>query len=504
MGVRFLWAVIIGFLVGVFARSFLPLGLFVAGFSLLIAAATLAFAFLDSTRAQTLLVIAVALTAFSAGIARMNEAVLVGDPALSERLGQKITIDGIVSDEPDVRENGVRLSIQAELLTVASSTLQIRAGVLVIAPPHTNALYGDRIRATGTLRLPQSFDTGGGREFNYPEYLAKDGIGYDLAFASVESVPAKNQGNFLKSSAIWVKQKFLEGLGDSLPEPQSGLAGGITVGAKRGLGRELNDAFKKVSLVHIVVLSGYNITVVINAIVKMFSRLRAPRIFGFVGGGFVAIFFALMTGGAASSVRAAVMAIIAIFGRATGRVYLASRALGVVALGMVLWNPFILAFDPGFQLSALATLGLIWFTPLFASRLQWITEKYALREIASSTLGTQLAVLPLLLYQNGQLPIYALPANLFALVAVPPAMFFSAIASLAGIIAGPAAPIIAFPAHILLSYIIDVAKFFSSLPFSSFALGAFSAWWLFAAYGGMLALVVAIKKRTTGKNPSRR
>ena len=194
-----------------------------------------------------------------------------------------------------------------------------------------------------------------------------------------------------------------------------------------------------------------------------------------------------MTGGASSSVRAAAMAVIGVVGRATGRLYLASRALGVVALGMVIWNPFILAFDLGFQLSVLATLGLIWFTPIFSARLQWITERFALREIAASTLGTQLAVLPLLLYQNGQLPLFSLPANLLALVAVPPAMLATAIASVGGLDcrAPIAVPEIAFPAYILLTYIIEVAKFFASLPFASVAIGAFSAWWMFLAYAAM-------------------
>jgi competence protein ComEC len=230
---------------------------------------------------------------------------------------------------------------------------------------------------------------------------------------------------------------------------------------------------------------------VMNGALRIFSG--APRLFRLFLGAFIAIFFALMTGGASSSVRAAAMAVIGVVGRATGRLYLASRALGVVALGMVLWNPFILAFDLGFQLSVLATLGLIWFTPIFKARLKWITEKFALREIAASTLGTQLAVLPLLLYQNGQLPLFSLPANLLALAAVPPAMFFSSIASVGGLIAGPIAPIIAFPAYILLSYIIDVAKFFASLPFASVAIGAFSAWWMFLAYAGMFGGFVFVK-----------
>lgn len=210
----------------------------------------------------------------------------------------------------------------------------------------------------------------------------------------------------------------------------------------------------------------------------------------------VAVFFALITGLASSSVRAASMAVIATIGKASGRTYLASRALAVVAVGMVAWNPFVLAFDPGFQLSIIATLGLIHIAPFFADRLPWVTERFGLREIAAATLGTQAAVLPLILYQSGSLSIYSLPANLLALIVVPWAMLLSFIAGVVGTVAGPIAPVVGFPAYILLWYITLVADFFAWLPFSSLTIPAFSAMWLFVMYGLLVCVVFVFKKRT--------
>ena len=492
-----LFTVIFGFLAGVFARSFYPLGFAVAGFMALLAVTAFIFAYFDEAKRKSLIIIAVALVAFAGGILRMNSAVLLGDPELTSRLNKEIIVEGVVSEEPDVRESNVRISLKADNLVLGTSTIPISAGILVVAPRNTSVKYGDRIRASGLLRTPESFETGIGREFNYPEYLAKDGIGYELAFANVEKAEGDNEANFFKAGAIWIKQKFLEGLWLALSEPEAGLAGGITVGAKRGLGKDLSGIFIVVGLIHIVVLSGYNIMLVINGALKVFSR--APRLFKLFLTAFIAVSFALMTGGASSSVRAAAMAVIGVVGRATGRLYFASRVLAIVAFGMVLWNPFLLSFDTGFQLSVLATLGLIWFTPIFSEHLKWITAKFALREIAATTLGTQLAVLPLLMYQNGQLPLFSLPANLLALIAIPPAMAASTIASLAGLIAEPIAPVIAFPAYLLLTYIIDVAKFFAALPFASVAIGAFGAWWMFLAYAAMFGGFVFIKKRAAMK-----
>ncbi len=479
MAVKIFWSVVAGFAVGVFLRSFLPLGWYAAGFFGVLGVSLLLLSW--GSRSKAGIVIGMALLACTGGILRMHEARLVGDVALNQKLEQKVVIEGYVFEEPDSRENNIRLSVRAEKLIAKDVEQSVKAGVLVVVPLHTIVSYGDLVRAEGTLRLPRSFATEKGgdlsraesREFNYPAFLAKDGIGYELAFADVEKT-GEGWKNPLKAGAIWVKQTYLQGLGMALPEPQAGLAGGITAGDKRALGGELTDIFRTVGLIHIIVLSGYNIMIVMYGIGWLLEK------FGVRGWGeatigiMIACFFALMTGLAAASVRAAAMASIAFVGKALpGRVYLANRVLAFVAAGMVLWNPYILAFDPGFQLSVIATWGMLAFSPHLASKLWFLTDRLALREIAATTMATQLTVLPLLLYQNGTLSLVSLPANLLALIAVPWAMLASFIAGLFGIFAGPIAPIIGFPAYFLLSYILLVAEWAARIPFASVSVGSF-------------------------------
>jgi competence protein ComEC len=494
MGSRILWAVVGGFLVGVFVRSFVPIGFAFAGFAALLAVTAL----LLSRTTRGTLVIAVALLAFAAGIARMDAASLSGDPVLTQKLDSKVTLEGMVSAEPDVRETGTRISVAVSALVEKDGTrIPVNAGVLILAPPHTEIAYGDRVRVSGTLQLPQAFDTGEGRQFDYPEYLAASGIAYELDFAQIDRT-GENDGNILQAAAINAKELYLRGENAVLADPEAALAGGITVGDKRSIGPELTGVFERDSLIHMVVLSGYNITVVINAVRWLLQLL--PRSVQYGGAASAVVFFILMSGGASSAVRAGAMALIAVFARATGRVYLADRILGVVAFCMVLYNPFTLAFDPSFQLSALATIGLIAFTPMFDAHLRWLPEGFGLREIAASTLGTQLAVLPFLLYQNGQMPLYALPANLFALAPVPLAMLLSFIAAAGGMIFGSLATPLAFPAYALLWYIIAVAKFFAALPFSGVSIGAFGAWLMFAAYAAMFGGLWIMQKRKNAQH----
>ncbi len=492
MGSNVLWAIVGGFLAGVFIRSFVPLGFTFSLFFALLGLIILALTFLDKEKLRVGIVVASALFSLGLGLFRMDAAVKIGDPHLTEMVGEEVTLRGVVVKEPDIREKGDRLSISVHELVVGSSTITVSAGTLVLAPPHSGISYGDEIEASGKLRLPEAFETGEGRAFNYPYYLAAYGIVYELAFAKTKKL-SSGHGNSILSAAISLKHFYVRGMGAALPEPEAGLASGITVGDKRSLGSELTEEFQKVSLIHMVVLSGYNITVVMDAAARLLAF--APRTAQFGTAGFIALFFVLMSGGAASAVRAGSMALIGVFARATSRVFLAARALGVVAFLMVLWDPFTLAFDPSFQLSALATLGLIFFTPLFTEKLTWITERFAIRETAAATLGTQTAVLPLLLYQNGEFPLYALPANLLALIPVPLAMLFSLIAAVAGMLFGTYAVPFGAPAYILLAYIVGVAHVFSSLPFASVSIPAFSPWLLAFLYTLLVATAVILHFR---------
>lgn len=487
MSAHILWSVVAGFAIGVFVRSFFPLGWYVAGFFAVLGIGLLLLSW--NIRSKSGIVLCIALLACAGGILRMHDARLIGDVTLNQELEKKVIIEGRVFEEPDSRENNIRLSVQAEKIIVKDAEEPINAAVLVIAPLHTLVSYGDHVRAEGTLKLPESFEAGTGREFNYPAFLAKDGIGYELVFANVEKI-GEGWKNPLKSGAIWIKQTYLEGLGMALSEPQAGLAGGITAGDKRALGGELTDVFRTVGLIHIIVLSGYNIMIVMYGASWLLEKIGIRGWTEASIGIGVAVFFALITGLAAASVRAAAMASIAFVGRALGgRTYLASRALGIVAFLMVLWNPWILAFDPGFQLSIIATWGLIFVSPIVAKRLGFVTERLQLREIAAATIGTQIAVLPLLLYQSGQLSIVALPANLLALIAVPWAMLASFIAGVFGIIAGPLAPIIGFPAYVLLSYILFIAEWAAKIPFATVTIGAFGISALTLMYIALFAIV---------------
>ena len=115
-----------------------------------------------------------------------------------------------------------------------------------------------------------------------------------------------------------LKNKFLDSLSLVIPEPHSSFMGGLTVGAKQSISKDLQEDFRKTGIIHIVVLSGYNITLVADTIMRFFSFL--PGVFGLSLGMFSIGMFAIMTGASATIIRASVMAILVLLARATGRV----------------------------------------------------------------------------------------------------------------------------------------------------------------------------------------
>jgi competence protein ComEC len=287
-----------------------------------------------------------------------------------------------------------------------------------------------------------------------------------------------------------IKHAILAQMNRIIPEPESSLAGGITLGAKASLGERELDLFRIAGIVHVVVLSGYNITIVADSIMRVMSFL--PRMFSLAMGSLGVLFFAVMTGGGATVVRASIMAFLVVVARATGRTHDAGRMLIIAAALMILWNPYIVLFDPSFQLSFIATLGLIYLAPIVERKCSRIPERFGLRSIAASTLAAQIAVLPLLLYQSGIFSTVALPVNMLALPLVPLAMLTSFLAAMFGFLGWIFAMPFGFVAYLLLAYMFGVVHFFAAIPLASFVVPAFPLWVVGVSYVLLIALTMRV------------
>lgn len=478
---------ITGFAAGVLAYSFL-LGTWPGVAALVVVASALFL--LPRTKVSILAGVFMFLAAL--GMARVMFVPAVLPEPFRELVGSEVEIEGIVVSDPDLREVSKRLTIETHK---EGATTRI----LVVAPVYPEVRYGERIRAEGELTLPEAFATDDGRTFSYDKFLAKDGVFALLENADVEVI-APRSGILATTRGALSDFKFagIDALTRALPEPQASLAAGLILGGKQGLGATLLDDFIASGLVHIVVLSGYNVMIVAEFVLRAFGFLPKRR--AALLGTLTIAAFVLAAGAGAASVRAGIMAGVAVFGRATGRTYDAFRALLLAGVLMVLISPLTLAFDPGFQLSFIATLGLIFGAPLVERRLAFIQSAF-LREIAAATIAAQVSVLPLLLYQNGLFSLVALPANLLVLPIIPLTMLTSAFAGVAGFLIPGIAPVLAFPAYLLLSYVISVVEIAAQLPLATFSLPSFPFILVLFAYALLALFLVQASRRQVDPRP---
>jgi competence protein ComEC len=427
----------------------------------------------DLSEVKSFLSLGLIIVFFALGLLRVEVANWsFGHSALETEVGESVTLEGIISREPDVRENSTNLYIKT------SEDL-----VLVSVDRYTEFFYGDVVRVEGKLAKPDSFVTDLGRTFDYPGYLKAKGVEYRISFAEVE-VLSEGEGNLILTNLLKFKQSFMTQVESLLPEPAAGLSEGLLLGVKQALGEELEAAFRETGIIHVVVLSGYNVMLVVLFVMFVLGYFLSKRprvIFGILA----IILFALMVGLSATVVRASIMASLLLIVQATGRVYFVLRGLILAGLIMIIINPFLLVYDVGFQLSFMATLGLILISPHIEYYLSKIPELFGAKPFLIATLSTQVAVLPLLLYQKGQFSVVAVVVNVLVLPMVPVAMLLTFIMGMVSYFSVTLATIIAYPTYLSLSYIIELAWWFSKLSFASYVIPAFPWFVVPVSYAAM-------------------
>jgi competence protein ComEC len=395
-------------------------------------------------------------------------------PDFASAVGGKVAVTGIVTDPPDVRLTNQRIT-----LTPSGQ----ETNILLVVPLSISISYGDKIRAQGTLETPQNFLTSSGKEFNYERYLANQDIYFVIKNPDIQ-ILSHNNGNFIKSYLFKLSDAFMKNIGRVIARPESDLADGLVLGARGGFDSDTRDEFIATGTIHIVALSGYNVTIVAEGVMKVFGLIFSQTvsiIFGFI----VIVLFIVMAGASSTAVRAGIMASIALLGKMTGRKYDAGRALVIAALLMIFYDARVLT-DISFQLSFLATFGVLFVMPKVMKWVWFVPLRFGLRDIVATTISATMSVLPILLYATGILSLVSLPANILILSLIPATMLCIFVTGILGFISPVLSIPPAFVSHILLSYILSVINFFASLPFASVTIASFPLTVVFILYGALL------------------
>jgi competence protein ComEC len=472
------FVLIFGFISGVLVSSFVFIAPLVSVFLIFVGLAVLAAEKVwNQNVGREVLFIVLAFFSFGLGALRYS----IKD--FHEPLVPAFT--GVVISEPEEKENTTRFilrSANGEKLLVSTDL-------------YSAAVYGDEVKVEGRLEEPGLImPDDGGRPFDYAKYLSKDDIYFTLNFAEVE-ILSHGHGSAIKRGLFELKRSFIAKIKEILIEPHSSLLAGLIVSGRGALPKDILENFRRAGVIHIVVLSGYNITIIAEFLRKLLenfflvTRFRVtPRV---VSGVSILgiILFVLMTGAEPTVVRAAMMALAVIAAKMFGRRYSAFRALLVAGTLMVVENPKILVFDPSFQLSFIAMLALIYLVPIVDLYLHGVPEKWGLRLTLATTISTQIAVLPLLIYSMGDFSLVSLFSNMLILLIIPVAMFVGFIAALLSYLSAAIALPFSYAAYLLLAWILRVSDYFGNLSFASVTVPPIAWWVVVLIYLAMIIFV---------------
>jgi len=160
-----------------------------------------------------------------------------------------------------------------------------------------------------------------------------------------------------------------------------------------------------------------------------------------------------------------------------------------------------LVFDPSFQLSFLATLGLITISPAISKYFKFAPSRFQIRETIIATLATQALVTPLLIHMSGQFSIVSLPANLLVLPFIPFTMLLGFVTGILGFVSGVLSIPFAYASYALLHYELSVAEFLGNLPWASLSVPSFSGLVMTITYVAVFILWVSWRKRQIFSQP---
>lgn len=385
-------------------------------------------------------------------------------------------VKGCVVREVDVRNDKVKYVIDVENL----------GNVLVSADRYPVYEFGDCLTVAGELEVPEALE-----DFEYDKYLARYDIYYVMYRGRVLEVEKGSGGSFYRM--IFILKEIFEGrLMQVYAEPHSSFMAGLILGSRKGIPAHLMEDFNTTGLTHIIAISGYNITLVIVIVGGLFSFLsRRKKVIASV---IFIVIFVILVGASSAVVRAGIMGVISLMALWMGRKYYVGVALVMAAFLMNLWNPKILVYDVGFQLSFLATCGLIYVSPLIEKYFLWVPKHFEIRESVLMTLSAQILALPIIIYNFGRLSLISPIANLFVLPLIPFSMIFGFLAVMVSFVWEFFGVVVGAFGYLLLELIILFVKIFASIKLASISMEYFPWWFIGVYYFFILKKIFRIQK----------
>lgn len=275
----------------------------------------------------------------------------------------------------------------------------------------------DKISIRGHVSKPKDFVTDNGRIFGYISYLGSKGI---VGVVSNANTVLVEKGNFSPTRlATIIRYKVAEILAKNISFPFDGVIAGMIVGYQGGLPQNIQEIFRNTGVLHVLVLSGYNIALLAGFLAlllrKISFKLRSVVTMGAI------ILLVLISGAGVASVRAGIMGSITLLAGLAVRTYQPMRALFLAYILFFFLSPQTIFVDPGFHLSFLATLFMVAVLPKVEKIFSFVpsTKYINTREIVMLAVSIPFFMLPYIMYFSGNFPIVSPLANILMAIVTP-------------------------------------------------------------------------------------
>jgi competence protein ComEC len=373
----------------------------------------------------------------------------------------QVSIVGVVAGEPEPDGARWRARIAAEEICYPLGYARVSGLLLATLPAYPPVHDGDLVRVEGELVTPPVWE-----DFSYKDYLAREGVYSLLRLPSVE-VHRSAERRGLGWALGRLRARGEAFIAAHIPEPEASLLTGILLGRDGGISDDVMDAFRDTGTAHIIVISGFNITIIAGMLLAALTRTFGRR-WAVLGTIPAVIAYTVLVGGDPPVVRAAIMGCLSLVALQLGRRSDALNALAFTALAMTAARPQSL-WDVGFQLSFAATLGIILYAiPLqmrldrfLAARVPQEWAKGTLRWLGVgfvATLAAQVLTLPITVAYFRNLSPVSLLANLFILPVQPQVMVWGGVSLLLGLVWGSLGVPLGWVAWLFLAYTVRARR----------------------------------------------
>lgn len=377
-------------------------------------------------------------------------------------IGQIIKIKGRVKEDVGKTASG-KFSVQLDTINISGRSLL--GSVLVTISKLQNVKRGDFITVEGT---------------------AKAGFGsfpVSISGLAVVEVVHPLPGDVGRHVRDW----FADRIREVLPEPQASLGIGFLTGQKSALPDSLSDALKIAGLTHIVVASGYNLTILVQMSRKLFAR--ASKFLSTVASSCMVVMFMAITGMSPSMTRAGLVTGMSLLSGYYGHAFNPLVLLPLAAAITVAIQPSYVWGDLGWQLSFGAFAAVMLVAPTLQRYFFGEKEPGLLRQILGETIAAHIVTLPIIAMSFGTVSNVAIIANLLVVPFVPLAMLLTFLCGIGVMVHLPFLFVVATPTAWLLGYMTQVASFVAGLSWAQAQI-EIPAWaWLLYA---IILLVVCL------------